>query len=75
MDTPTTPEEPEGETLETPEGEIPETPEGETQPEGIFGITGAVIGALGTGGSIALIILAIGGVGTGSYFYFRKRKQ
>ena len=39
------------------------------------GITGAVVGVLGTGGAIIALILAIGGIGTGSYFMFRKRKK
>ena len=39
------------------------------------GITGAVVGLLGTGGAIVALILAIGGIGAGSYFLVRKKKK
>ena len=61
-----------------PTGEVPivtPTPEGITQPTGLAGITGAVVGLLGTGGAIVALILAIGGIGAGSYFLVRKKKK
>ena len=51
------------------------TPEGITQPTGFAAITGAVVGALGTGGAIVVLILVIGGVGTGGYFLVRKKRK
>lgn len=56
--------------------EVPEivvTPEEETGPTGFSAITGAVIGVLGAGGSIVVLILAIGGLGFGSYSLVKRK--
>jgi len=68
--TPPTPED--SEVIPEVEGALG-TPEGETAPTGFGAITGAVVGVLGVGGSIIVLILAIGGLGFGSYSFVKRK--
>ncbi len=73
---PKNPELPE-ETPELPTTSKPTTPETEEiAPTGFAAITGAVIGALGgTINAVTLLIIIIGALGVGSYFFFKRKKK
>ena len=51
------------------------TPSEETAPTGFAAITGAIVGVLGATGSVVALVLVIAAIGTGSYFYFKRKKK